>query len=105
MFPLYLGLVVEMEDHDHDIFQIPPVRMIPASNEAIIQSLKTSKLPPESFCSICMSEDDEDDDDKEEVEFSAMPCGHGFHHRCIVQWLNTSHMCPICRYTLPTTND
>ncbi|OIW10481.1 hypothetical protein TanjilG_00419 [Lupinus angustifolius] len=77
------------------------VKMVPASHKDV-QSLKTYKLPQQ--CQICLEKfygEKEDDDD---VEITAMPCGHVFHHHCIIQWLQTSHMCPLCRSPLSTDN-
>ncbi|KAK8521182.1 hypothetical protein V6N13_077299 [Hibiscus sabdariffa] len=33
-------------------------------------------------------------------EITSMPCGHVYHYGCIVEWLETSHMCPLCRYQM-----
>ena len=79
-----------------------PVGMVPASNEAI-ESLKTYKLPKQ--CCICLEEFHDGGDDEYDVEFTPMPCGHGFHNQCIVRWLRTSHMCPLCRYPMPTAKN
>ncbi|PRQ52988.1 putative transcription factor C2H2 family [Rosa chinensis] len=34
-----------------------------------------------------------------------LPCGHHYHVHCIVQWLEFSHLCPLCRYQMPTKDD
>uniref|UniRef100_UPI00358DE7A8 E3 ubiquitin-protein ligase RNF103 n=1 Tax=Myxine glutinosa TaxID=7769 RepID=UPI00358DE7A8 len=32
-------------------------------------------------------------------QITALPCGHAFHHQCILRWLyNSRHCCPICRH-------
>ncbi|XP_019706135.1 uncharacterized protein [Elaeis guineensis] len=36
------------------------------------------------------------------VEVTMMPCSHEFHHTCLSQWLELSHLCPVCRYSMPT---
>ncbi|KAJ4839531.1 hypothetical protein Tsubulata_037056 [Turnera subulata] len=35
-------------------------------------------------------------------QFTMMPCSHEFHGPCIEQWLLESHVCPLCRFELPT---
>ena len=30
-----------------------------------------------------------------------MPCSHIYHKTCIVQWLESSNLCPVCRYAMP----
>ncbi|RZB42371.1 E3 ubiquitin-protein ligase RNF181 [Glycine soja] len=73
-------------------------RMISASNEAIQSSLKKCMVTTqsESCCPICLEELNIN------AESYTMPCHHLFHLKCIVSWLQTSHVCPLCRYPLPT---
>ncbi|KAL0799865.1 hypothetical protein Bca101_055040 [Brassica carinata] len=33
--------------------------------------------------------------------FVILPCGHAFDEKCIVDWFETSHACPLCRFELP----
>jgi hypothetical protein len=51
-------------------------------------------------CCICMErlhDDLEKDGDSDEVKVSTTVCGHIFHYNCIVKWLRTSPVCPLCR--------
>ncbi|XP_038980605.1 phosphatidylinositol 4-phosphate 5-kinase 6-like isoform X1 [Phoenix dactylifera] len=36
------------------------------------------------------------------VEVTAMPCSHEFHRTCLGKWLEKSHLCPLCRFPMPT---
>ncbi|XP_022766339.1 E3 ubiquitin ligase BIG BROTHER-related-like [Durio zibethinus] len=84
----------------------------PASNSSI-QGLKKFKLGDEgrlpfkkrrlldglsskNECMICFDEFSDDD------KVASMPCGHVYHDDCIVKWLETSHLCPLCRYQMPS---
>ncbi|GKU87044.1 hypothetical protein SLEP1_g1499 [Rubroshorea leprosula] len=73
-------------------------RLIAATQEAI-QALQITEIEVgcDDPCMICL----------EELEPSTtvikrMPCcSHLFHGDCIEQWLNTSHLCPWCRFPMP----
>lgn len=62
------------------------------------------------YCMICLSlyssqrsiSDNNDDDDDDHKKVLRMPCSHLNHKECIVRWLETSHLCPLCRYAMPT---
>ncbi|KAJ4827685.1 hypothetical protein Tsubulata_043805 [Turnera subulata] len=49
------------------------------------------------MCKICMEE-------MIIYRFSVtfMPCSYRFHSSCIQQWLKENHVCPLCRFKLPT---
>nr|KJB59286.1 hypothetical protein B456_009G247300 [Gossypium raimondii] len=47
-------------------------------------------------CAICLDEFSEGD------EVASMPCTHVFHDGCIIKWLKTNHLCPLCRFQMPT---
>ncbi|KAG4148189.1 hypothetical protein ERO13_D05G270820v2, partial [Gossypium hirsutum] len=55
-----------------------------------------SSIEREDECAICLEEFVEGE------EVAWMPCGHGYHEGCIVKWLETNHICPLCRYEMPT---
>ncbi|KAI9110966.1 hypothetical protein K1719_018086 [Acacia pycnantha] len=90
--PIYFPVVhQEMNEVDND------VNLVPASKEAIA-SLKKFEVDCETRaerCTICLQSFDQDDD------LSEMPCEHIFHNNCIVRWLKTSHICPLCRFQMP----
>ncbi|KAI9090882.1 hypothetical protein K1719_028367 [Acacia pycnantha] len=97
---------VNLEDADDTDDQI---RMIPTSEE-VIQALNQMKLEEDAdididsnqkneYCCICL------EDFCDIVEVSTLPCRHVFHYNCVVQWLKTSHMCPLCRYPMPIGDD
>nr|XP_009862187.1 E3 ubiquitin-protein ligase RNF103 isoform X2 [Ciona intestinalis] len=47
----------------------------------------------ETSCSICL------DNYKQHDHVCGLPCGHVFHHSCILSWLHSDqHCCPICRW-------
>ncbi|KAB5553052.1 hypothetical protein DKX38_010363 [Salix brachista] len=75
-------------------------KLIPATQSSI-QSLEEvifDDIEPATFCTICL----------ETMEIGSpvtcMPCSHRhkFHSSCIVLWLEISHVCPLCRFELPT---
>ncbi|BFG31504.1 hypothetical protein CerSpe_177770 [Prunus speciosa] len=37
-----------------------------------------------------------------EDQVTCLPCSHMFHGHCIEQWLRYGHVCPLCRFKLPT---
>ncbi|XP_062088995.1 E3 ubiquitin-protein ligase SDIR1-like [Humulus lupulus] len=77
------------------------VRTVPATQDsirALQEELNDVGLGGKT-CSICL----------EKMSFGdrrvvKMPCSHAFHKDCIVRWLETSHLCPLCRYSMPTTS-
>ncbi|KAK7319480.1 hypothetical protein RJT34_04201 [Clitoria ternatea] len=100
---LHIEFQVPEEDEDEVIEQsLQEVRMIPASNEAV-NLLRTFNFngQKDEHCTICM---EEFDSDNQVAEVSMMPCDHIFHQQCIMSWLQISHMCPLCRYSMPVVN-
>ncbi|WCJ41533.1 RING/U-box superfamily protein [Euphorbia peplus] len=73
--------------------------MVPADPSSLIGMMKSVKLEDKceeeegEICSVCL---------EEVVDIaSAMPCAHVFHENCILKWLQTSHVCPVCRFPMP----
>ena len=48
---------------------------------------------PSQFCVICT-------DNFGDAQLEQLPCGHIYHGKCLIQWLNTNRTCPICRHAL-----
>ncbi|KAH7529105.1 hypothetical protein FEM48_Zijuj05G0149100 [Ziziphus jujuba var. spinosa] len=46
-------------------------------------------------CSVCL------DDLETGCVATRMPCSHVFHGDCIVEWLQKSKYCPLCRFQMP----
>ena len=66
-------------------------RLLPSNKRSLLEGLSSKKE-----CTICLDEFLEGD------EVALMPCGHVYHDGCIVKWLETSHLCPLCRYKMPS---
>jgi len=58
-------------------------------------------------CAICMDKLEEKDYIKLKAskDGKTYGCGHKFHKECITKWLNTAHMCPLCRHDLPVDSN
>ncbi|WJZ81045.1 hypothetical protein VitviT2T_000907 [Vitis vinifera] len=69
--------------------------MIPATDISI-KALKTETILEGESCMICLEELSGGS------EVTVMPCSHVFHGSCIIRWLKQSHVCPICRFEMPT---
>ncbi|XP_044510150.1 probable E3 ubiquitin-protein ligase XERICO [Mangifera indica] len=87
---------------DHRIREQSFLGSIPASKE-VIQMLEKVAVEEciESMreCTICFEEFQFD------VENVRLPCGHVYHQNCIAKWLEISHMCPLCRYQMPCSEN
>ncbi|OHS98312.1 hypothetical protein TRFO_35247 [Tritrichomonas foetus] len=55
--------------------------------------------PPNTECTICMVVIEEGE------ETMVTPCHHAFHKDCLSRWMQEQMICPICRTTLPNTNE
>ncbi|CAH2070023.1 unnamed protein product [Thlaspi arvense] len=58
---------------------------------------KTSSIT--NHCTICLEEF------KNGRKVVTLPCGHEFDNKCIVKWFKVSHVCPLCRFELPSEDD
>ncbi|KAG9454076.1 hypothetical protein H6P81_006980 [Aristolochia fimbriata] len=87
------------EEMEEEMEEIMLSGMVPAAGSAI-ERLKSKTLisveESEEKCAICLNKLFVADADA-----TLMPCKHIFHQECIVEWLERSHMCPICRFKMP----
>ncbi|XP_073114182.1 uncharacterized protein [Elaeis guineensis] len=75
---------------------------VPAS-ESSIKTLDTKTYQGEgedgsTICSICL------ENFEAGAELIVLPCCHEFHCSCATKWLERSHLCPLCRYPMPTVD-
>lgn len=89
-----LDLVRERATRESSEQQV--VRLVPAAATSV-QALEKVTCHSEEKCSVCLEEM------LTGSQVTKMPCSHLFHGDCIIQWLKTSHICPVCRFKLPTT--
>ncbi|XP_004978362.1 E3 ubiquitin-protein ligase RNF181 [Setaria italica] len=61
--------------------------------ETAVQS--EGEIMGEKECAVCLGAYEASD------TVRTLPCSHGFHERCIFQWLRVSRLCPLCRFALP----
>ncbi|KAK8585559.1 hypothetical protein V6N13_050537 [Hibiscus sabdariffa] len=101
--------IVRMEDYDEleatamELSMREDPKPVPATTESI-RALKKTKLVKgdgdgeDNECMICM---EKLVSSKTEI-ITCMPCSHLFHGDCIERWLSSSHLCPLCRFPMPT---
>nr|XP_011468388.1 PREDICTED: uncharacterized protein LOC105352587 [Fragaria vesca subsp. vesca] len=90
-------------------FEALTLKFIPATRSSIeslqkvrLDILEQAVIKQISACSICKDEFAEDSFDQ---LITPLPCAHHFHVDCISLWLETSHLCPMCRYALPIVEE
>jgi E3 ubiquitin-protein ligase RNF115/126 len=77
----------------------------PPTSKKVVERLKkfkmTEKYCKDNFgkfefpnCAICIN------DIQRGEETILLPCGHMYHCKCIVEWLNQNNTCPVCRFEL-----
>ena len=87
-------VIIENEDEDENKNE----GMIPATDISIETRERETILESEN-CMICL------EDLVGGSEVTVMPCSHVFHGTCIIRWLKQSHVCPMCRFEMPSTCD
>ncbi|CAK9163698.1 unnamed protein product, partial [Ilex paraguariensis] len=106
--PIVLAdILIEYEAHDEtqavnraiqESMELDMFKAVPATKSSI-EGLKKVRLEGSGSmeeCMICL--------EKFCVgqEATCMPCSHVYHGDCIAQWLERSHLCPLCRFQMPT---
>lgn len=103
-----VSLIIQNEELQRDqetqhLFEYEVINFIPAKNSAINSLVvdKFTKCLCDNFdcnmaqCVLCLTQYSLG------TNVVKLRCGHRFDHKCIVKWLETSHIFPICRYQLP----
>ncbi|XWS21633.1 hypothetical protein CRYUN_Cryun30bG0071300 [Craigia yunnanensis] len=78
-------------DDEGDQVKLGDERLLPFKKRGRFEGLSSKKQ-----CTICLDELLDGD------EIVLMPCAHVYHYCCIVRWLETSWLCPLCRYQMPS---
>ncbi|EHA8590538.1 putative E3 ubiquitin-protein ligase RZF1-like [Cocos nucifera] len=72
------------------------------TSESSIKTLGTKTYQGDGqdgpMCSICLEIFEAG------AELIGLPCSHEFHRSCATKWLERSHLCPLCRYPMPTVH-
>ncbi|KAK9925294.1 hypothetical protein M0R45_033622 [Rubus argutus] len=69
-----------------------------------LDSLEEATLEWNPSCSMCKDEFADPQGGGDQLVIP-LPCAHHYHVDCIIHWLETSHLCPLCRYALPTVEE
>ncbi|KAK2975088.1 hypothetical protein RJ640_014450 [Escallonia rubra] len=95
-------IIPEFEDASNmdmdESFQDGQVNTVPATKSSIQALEKVTAVDSslEGECVVCLQELV-----SAGQEIARMPCRHMFHGDCVVQWLERSHLCPLCRFAMP----
>jgi E3 ubiquitin-protein ligase RNF115/126 len=91
---------INLIDHSNDTSVIPPAASSAIENLTCIEVSKED-LEDEcnTECCICFFQHNVGD-----KGIARLPCGHLFHRKCVVEWLEKKCSCPICRYEIPSNN-
>jgi len=105
---VYGGLVVITSSDEINDDHVDNGRTAQSSGEVTASDMAIAKLETlkvttaarstefgQQCCSICLEDFDDAVDD---LDLARPPCSHVFHYHCIVQWLEQSQVCPLCRH-------
>nr|XP_011468260.1 PREDICTED: E3 ubiquitin-protein ligase RNF181-like [Fragaria vesca subsp. vesca] len=91
-------------------FDTGRLRFVPATRSSIeslqkvrLDSMGEATIKQNPTCRICTDELAEGG--LVDQLIVRLPCAHYYHVHCIVQWLEVNHVCPLCRYAMPTVEE
>ncbi|KAL5711462.1 RING-type E3 ubiquitin transferase [Ranunculus cassubicifolius] len=86
-------------DGEQAVIKMPSLSSIQALEQLqLTQAEVKQAILQTPSCPICFNDFDLSPKDG----ITRLPCSHHYHLHCILQWLRKSHVCPMCRYPLPT---
>ena len=92
-----LNHINEEDNPELVLFNHKKDKFILELNEFQFKHIKKYSKSKENKCAICLLNYKSSDIIKE------IPCKHFYHKICILKWLKTSNICPLCKYDI--TND
>ncbi|XP_044745664.1 E3 ubiquitin-protein ligase RNF181-like [Coccinella septempunctata] len=75
------------------------LRLPPPAAKHIIENLPDVTITEEAQCIICLKNFSVGDTAKK------LPCNHLYDKECIVQWLEKTNTCPMCRFEMETDDE
>lgn len=89
-------MIIDYDADEEDFMATPAERDEGLPEEVVAGFLNTAacekKAVAGGVCAVCL-----DDLCEEDRRVGVLGCGHGFHDRCIGEWLRRKNACPLCR--------
>ncbi|GMN45175.1 hypothetical protein TIFTF001_014375 [Ficus carica] len=106
-----LNVVDQLDDVELAVTEsLSTFRTVPTTKSSVeaLEEVQALESCDQHCCVICLEEynlsPNHDDDNKSDDHQKALklPCSHIFHKDCLVLWFQINHLCPLCRYAMPT---